>query len=75
MTIHWNSFADFLAMGGYGLYVWGTFGVTALLLILEPLLLFRQRRATLARLRRQLRAEDEEARRVKEKAAQEGART
>jgi heme exporter protein D len=28
----WASFADFLAMGGYGLYVWGSFGVTALAL-------------------------------------------
>jgi heme exporter protein D len=28
--IHWNSFSEFLAMGGYGLYVWGSFGVTAL---------------------------------------------
>ena len=25
----WNSWSDFLAMGGYGLYVWGSFGVTA----------------------------------------------
>ena len=31
--IYWNSFADFLAMGGYGLYVWGSFGVTALVLV------------------------------------------
>ncbi|MEO7579839.1 MAG: heme exporter protein CcmD [Massilia sp.] len=26
----WNSWADFLAMGGYGRYVWGSFGVVAL---------------------------------------------
>ena len=26
----WNSWNDFWAMGGYGLYVWGSFGVTAL---------------------------------------------
>lgn len=25
----WNSWSDFVAMGGYGLYVWGSFGVTA----------------------------------------------
>ena len=25
----WNSGSDFFAMGGYGLYVWGSFGVTA----------------------------------------------
>ncbi len=22
--IHWKSFSDFLAMGGYGFYVWGS---------------------------------------------------
>ncbi len=31
----WNSFADFWAMGGYGLYVWGSFGVTAVCIALE----------------------------------------
>jgi heme exporter protein D len=59
MLMHWNSFSDFLKMGGYGLYVWGSFGVTALLMILEPLLLLRRRRVTLARLARQARAEAE----------------
>lgn len=55
--IYWNSFADFLAMGGYGVYVWGSFGVTALIMVAEPLLVVRNRKSTLARLRRQLRAE------------------
>ncbi len=55
--IHWNSFSDFLAMGGYGLYVWGSFGVTALILVVEPIVIARQRKATIARLKRQLRAE------------------
>ena len=55
--IHWNSFADFLAMGGYGLYVWGSFGVTALIMAVEPIVVARNRKATIARLRRQLRAE------------------
>jgi heme exporter protein D len=31
----WNSFSDFIAMGGYGLYVWGSFGVTAAVLAAE----------------------------------------
>jgi heme exporter protein D len=31
--------AEFFHMGGYALYVWGSFGVTALLMIAEPLLL------------------------------------
>ena len=31
----WNSWNDFWAMGGYGLYVWGSFGVTALCMLVE----------------------------------------
>ncbi len=34
----WASAADFFFMGGYGLYVWGTFGVSLLLMVTEPLL-------------------------------------
>ena len=55
--IYWNSFADFLAMGGYGLYVWGSFGVTALVMVAEPILVARNQRASVARLKCQLRAE------------------
>ena len=55
--IHWNSFSDFLTMGGYGVYVWGSFGVTALIMVVEPIVIARQRKATIARLKRQLRAE------------------
>ena len=55
--IHWNSFADFIAMGGYGIYVWGSFGVTALIMTIEPILVARNRRTTIARLKRQMRAE------------------
>lgn len=56
--IHWNSLADFLAMGGYGLYVWGSFGVTALILAIEPLLVAKKNKETIRRLKRQLRALD-----------------
>jgi heme exporter protein D len=31
----WQSAAEFWAMGGYGAFVWGSVGVTALLLALE----------------------------------------
>jgi heme exporter protein D len=55
--IHWNSFSDFIAMGGYGFYVWGSFGVTALIMTIEPIMVARNRRITIARLKRQLRAE------------------
>ncbi|MCL2635058.1 MAG: heme exporter protein CcmD [Betaproteobacteria bacterium] len=44
-------------MGGYGLYVWGSFGVTALIMAIEPILVVRQRKNTIARLKRQLRAD------------------
>ena len=57
MSIHWNSFADFLTMGGYGLYVWGSFGVTALIMVVEPIVAVRNRKALVARLKRQARAE------------------
>ena len=55
--IYWNSFSDFLHMGGYGLYVWGSFGVTALIMIAEPIVVARNRKNTISRLKRQLRAE------------------
>ena len=55
--IYWKSFSDFLAMGGYGVYVWGSFGVTALIMIIEPIMVARNRRTTIARLKRQMRAE------------------
>lgn len=55
--IYWNSFSDFLAMGGYGLYVWGSFGVTAAVMLIEPIAVAHHRKTTIARLKRQLRAE------------------
>ena len=33
--MNWGSLDAFLAMGGYGFYVWGSYGVTALCIILE----------------------------------------
>lgn len=33
--MQWNSLGEFLAMGGYGLYVWTSFGVTALCMAVE----------------------------------------
>ncbi|MFO1345780.1 MAG: heme exporter protein CcmD [Rhodocyclaceae bacterium] len=57
MSIHWNSFGEFLAMGGYGLYVWGSFGVTAAIMFMEPIIAVRNRKNLVARLKRQARAE------------------
>ena len=55
--IHWNSFSDFLAMGGYGLYVWGSFGATLLIMAIDPIVVARNRKPPIARLKRQLRAD------------------
>jgi len=33
--MQWTSPAEFFAMGGYGLYVWGAYGVAAALWALE----------------------------------------
>lgn len=43
----WNSASEFFAMGGYGLYVWGSYGVTALWMLAEPLLAGRRHAQTL----------------------------
>ena len=31
----WGSFDEFIAMGGYGLYVWGSYGVTLAVMLFE----------------------------------------
>jgi heme exporter protein D len=49
----WNSASEFLAMGGYALYVWGSFGVCALALTLEPLLVTKRTNAVMRTLRQQ----------------------
>ncbi|MCM2290245.1 MAG: heme exporter protein CcmD [Sulfuritalea sp.] len=36
--MQWNSVGEFFAMGGYALYVWGSFGACALLMGVEPFL-------------------------------------
>ena len=36
--MQWNSVGEFFAMGGYALYVWGSFGACALLMTAEPFL-------------------------------------
>jgi heme exporter protein D len=42
--MQWASLSDFLHMGGYGLYVWGSYGLAALLMAAEPLLAAKRRR-------------------------------
>jgi heme exporter protein D len=50
--MNWNSVGEFFAMGGYALYVWGSFGVCAAALALETFLLGRRRAAIIHNLRR-----------------------
>lgn len=40
--------SDFLAMGGYAWYVWGSYGVTFLALLLEVVFLMKRSRETKA---------------------------
>lgn len=45
--MNWNSVEDFWRMGGYGLYVWGSYAVTLVLMVAEGVLA--RRRAKQAR--------------------------
>jgi len=46
---HWSNLSDFLAMGRYAYFVWMSYGVTALLLVIEVVWVVRQRRQSFAR--------------------------
>jgi heme exporter protein D len=39
LSIQWTSLAEFFAMGGYGLYVWGSFGITGAAMVIEVIAL------------------------------------
>ena len=47
----WASLSDFAAMGGYALYVWGSYAVTAAALAWEAVLLQQRRRRAIHELR------------------------
>jgi len=42
--MHWNSLSEFINMGGYGTYVWGSYIVTFVLLTAEIIALRARRR-------------------------------
>ena len=50
--MNWASWSDFFAMGGYAFYVWGSYAVTAGLIVLEIGLLVVRRAGILRRLGR-----------------------
>ena len=57
--MQWHSVGEFFAMGGYAIYVWGSFGVTALALTIEPLLLRKRRNDVIDSLRRERNADQQ----------------
>jgi heme exporter protein D len=50
--MEWASWSDFWHMGGYGFYVWGSFGATALAVLIEIMFLRRSSADTRRRLKR-----------------------
>jgi heme exporter protein D len=50
--MQWASLSEFWAMGGYGLYVWGSYVVTAAIIVVEILLLKKSRKQTMTLLKR-----------------------
>ena len=42
--MNWTDLRDFLDMGGYGLYVWGSLGMTAAVVVAERAMLRLRRR-------------------------------
>ncbi|QWE20262.1 heme exporter protein CcmD [Polynucleobacter sp. AP-Kolm-20A-A1] len=53
----WNSPSEFFAMGGYALYVWSSFGVCALVMLIEPLAIRARFKAVIRRLQQERLAE------------------
>ena len=51
------SLGEFLHAGGYGFYLWWSFGITAGLMAAEGALLVQRRKAVLKRLKRLIRLE------------------
>ena len=54
--------AEFFAMGAHGAYIWGSYGVTALFMVGETVLVLRHKRTLLQRLGRMVRLNVEEQR-------------
>jgi heme exporter protein D len=52
--MYFNSFSEFIQMGGYALYVWGSFGVTALVMAIEVVALRKQQKNLLNELQDEL---------------------
>lgn len=51
--VNWASAADFWAMGGYGFYVWGSYGAVVVMITIEFWLLGARRRGAVAALKQE----------------------
>ena len=51
--------SEFINMGGYGAYVWSSFGLCAMVMLMECLTLRSQRRSAIARLLDEMRHADQ----------------
>jgi heme exporter protein D len=49
--VNWASAGDFWAMGGYGFYVWGSYGMAVAVIAIELWLLRARRRSAVAALK------------------------
>lgn len=56
--MQWNSVGEFLAMGGHGFYVWGSFGACLVLMLVEPILIRHRQRSIRDTLRRERLADE-----------------
>jgi len=50
--MQWDSWSAFWEMGGAGAFVWGSYAVTAVLVIVELVMVLRRRKETVRRLLR-----------------------
>lgn len=53
--MYFESFADFIAMGTHGPYVWSSYGLTLLVVIVNLIAVVRQRKSTITTIRQKLR--------------------
>ena len=51
--------AEFFHMGGYAFYVWGSYGVTALFILLELILVIRNKKTVVQRIARMVRMNEQ----------------
>jgi heme exporter protein D len=56
--MNWSSWSEFVAMGGYGFYVWGSFGMTGVVIVGELVALRARRKALRQRSRGEAAASD-----------------